>query len=110
CCPHCVGLSNDLKAGWWQAQRLLQLMHWKTRGEVIVGQGKRHWRELKKLVYVDPGELQKGFKINCYGFQPIGTTVKPAFVDNPWNLFFRRMKGMIRFQISLPYRTAASAP
>jgi len=40
-----------------------------------------YWGDLKKVVYLDPMELHRGFTISCYGFHPIGRrTNEPEFL------------------------------
>jgi hypothetical protein len=53
---------------------------------------------LRRLVYIDPSEVKNGFRINCYGFHPLGTDKPcPEFIDAQWKLFLRRTKNMVRF-------------
>jgi hypothetical protein len=92
-------LNNDLDVG--RDFPYLHFMQWKTGGGTLVASGKRTWLELDRLVYVDPAHLNKGFRINCYGFHPAEkNTPRPDFVDSQWKLFFRRAGDMLKFYTS----------
>jgi hypothetical protein len=89
-------LSNDIDRG--RDFPYLHFMYWKLGEGTLVARGQRHWRELKRIVYIDPAEVQRGFRINCYGFHPLENNIhKPDFIDPEWKLFFRRTKAMVRF-------------
>jgi hypothetical protein len=89
-------LTSDIDAG--RRFPYLHFMCWKEGAGAIAAHGKRHWRELRRLVYIDPSELKNGFRISCYGFHPLGTDKPcPEFIDAQWKLFIRRTKNMVRF-------------
>jgi hypothetical protein len=89
-------LTSDIDAG--HRFPYLHFMYWKQGTEAIAAYHKRHWRELRRLVYIDPSEVQNGFRINCYGFHPLGTDKPcPDFIDKQWKLFLRRTKRMVGF-------------
>jgi hypothetical protein len=90
-------LTSDIDAG--RRFPYLHFVYWKEgAGGAIAAHGKRHWGELRRLVYIDPSEVKNGFRINCYGFHPLGTDKPcPEFIDAQWKLFLRRTKNMVRF-------------
>ena len=91
-------LTSDIDAG--RGFPYLHFKYWKEGADGIVAHGKRHWRELRRLVYIDPSEVKNGFRINCYGFHPLGTDKPcPDFIDAQWKLFLRRTKNMVRFHL-----------
>jgi hypothetical protein len=91
-------LTSDIDAG--RGFPYLHFKYWKEGGGAIVAHGKRHWRELRRLVYIDPREVKNGFRINCYGFHPLSTDKPcPDFIDAQWKLFLRRTKNMVRFHL-----------
>jgi hypothetical protein len=94
-------LRNDKDAGRYFSY--LHFTHWNSGRGTIPAHGGRHWRELKKVVYVDPAEAQNGFRINSYGFHRLGSNVsRPDFTDTKWNMFRRRTANMVRFHLREP--------
>jgi hypothetical protein len=87
-------LRNDLDGS--RGFPYLHFTHWKTGDGTLVTYGKRHWRELRRLVYLTPSEMHNGFVVNCYGFHAVGAgSQRPEFVAPQWKLLRRRMQRMV---------------